>query len=435
MPWLPAIGIGILTGIIGLLTSGLVTDCYLVWYHRPNDVGSSFLVVGMALLGGLLASILGVIVARVMGPGGWKVFGSSSGLVLAVNGLIATALYLGADIPPTIGGQSLRLEMEIRLPLGHAKPLGKGEFILASAVDGVQKNSQSGELRVDAVRLEDDRWIVPAEAKLFSSRGMRITAATIGDEDIGGFVVPLPKHPGEAYERWSEWYPQSRPGDPPWPNTKSSFRIRVARIPPPSPPPTAQEWAAQRKAMEQAKFDLIPADAPISDLIPYTEPHIAEKRRIGALKRIISRPALVRELSSLMLTDGPYDEAAREAAAALHLIGRLDPPSADLIPGVLAAGRDIVARIRKFNASTPEQDPNYEAAADVDIRFNGWMDAVRNLRAKAGGNFLPELREILELSRVRPDSQAMQGDIRRVASYYMKLWGGVEPLPSDPPPR
>ena len=29
----------------------------------------------------------------------------------------------------------------------------------------------------------------------------------------------------------------------------------------------------------------------------------------------------------------------------------------------------------------------------------------------------------------------MQQDVRRVASYYLKTWVGVEPLPGDPPPR
>lgn len=71
----------------------------------------------------------------------------------------------------------------------------------------------------------------------------------------------------------------------------------------------------------------------------------------------------------------------------------------------------------------------------MSVRFSAWMEAVRALREKAGGDFTPELRPILELSRVRPDSHAMRGDVCRVASYYMKQWANLEPLPGDPPPR
>jgi hypothetical protein len=63
------------------------------------------------------------------------------------------------------------------------------------------------------------------------------------------------------------------------------------------------------------------------------------------------------------------------------------------------------------------------------------MSAVRTLRAGAGGDFVPELQEILTLSRVREDSHCLQADVRRVASYYLKEWAGVEPLAGDPKPR
>jgi hypothetical protein len=57
------------------------------------------------------------------------------------------------------------------------------------------------------------------------------------------------------------------------------------------------------------------------------------------------------------------------------------------------------------------------------------------LREKSGGDFIPELKTILELSRVRTDSRGMKFDVCRVASYYLHAWAGVEPLPTDPKPR
>ena len=88
-----------------------------------------------------------------------------------------------------------------------------------------------------------------------------------------------------------------------------------------------------------------------------------------------------------------------------------------------------------MNATTTQQDPSCLGAADVAVRFSAWMVAVRTLREKSGGDFTPELRTILELSRVRNDSIVMRGDVLRVASYYMQQWAGLTPLPTDPNPR
>jgi hypothetical protein len=64
-----------------------------------------------------------------------------------------------------------------------------------------------------------------------------------------------------------------------------------------------------------------------------------------------------------------------------------------------------------------------------------WHITITSLREKSGGDFTPELKTILELSRVKKDSVRMQIDVCRVASYYLHVWAGVEPLPTDPPPR
>jgi len=56
------------------------------------------------------------------------------------------------------------------------------------------------------------------------------------------------------------------------------------------------------------------------------------------------------------------------------------------------------------------------------------------LREKNGGDFTPELKTILELSRVRKESRSMRVDVCRVASYYLHEWAGIEPLPGDPKP-
>ncbi len=432
MPWLLSFLVAALSGILGLFSSGFVAAAYANWYHVSTREGAAgFFVVGMALLGGIAGFIVGLVSSRVVAaPSFGKVIACSSGVVLGIAGLAALLLYVLADIPPRIDGDELRLEVEIRLPAGYAKPDGKPEFTLGSVINHTQRASESGELKVNAARLENGRWIITAEVQLFTTRGLRSIGARLDEKDIAGFIVPLPARPGKAHEQWSEWGPRPPAGSPPWPDTEPSYRFRVQRIPPPPPPPTMGEIEAREEAETQAEFDAIAPDAPLAVWIPYTPPWQNETRRLAAIQRVASRPGLVDEIGALALDPDP-----RQAEAALRLISHLPQPSADLIPSVIAAGRDIIARIRKFNATTPEQDPGFEGAADVSIRFSSWMEAVRTLREKCGGDFTPELREILELSRVRTNSHAMRADVLRVASYYMKTWTGLEPLPGDPPPR
>jgi len=58
---------------------------------------------------------------------------------------------------------------------------------------------------------------------------------------------------------------------------------------------------------------------------------------------------------------------------------------------------------------------------------------VKSLRENGSEDFLAELQEILKLSRFRTESVTMQSDVRRVASHYLQLWGGIDPLPGDRP--
>lgn len=439
MNWLLSLLVAVLTGILGLFAAGLVAAAYADWYHLPSREGASgFFVLFAALLGGAAATVLGLIVARVVAAGAAPGFGMAIlyafGTVISISGVIALLCYGFADFPPTLNGEELRLEVELKLPKEHQVPpaevKGARDFVLGSVVDHTQRTSKYGELKVEQARQEDGRWTVPAEVLLFTTRGDRVIDAHLGEASIAGFVLPLPAHPGEEFEQWSEWGPRPPAGSPPWPDSKTSFRFRIQRIPPPPPPPTAEEYEAQKEEAEQAKFDAIPADAPIPVWLEYTPEWMNEKRRMVAVSRILERPQFTQELGALML-----DEDPRKAEAALRFVGSIATPSEGIREIVAAAGRDVIRRIKKFNAATEQQDPSYEGAADASIRFGSWMVAVRALREKTKADFVPELREILELSRVRTDSFVMQQDIRRVSSFYMKEWAGVEPMPGDPPPK
>jgi hypothetical protein len=170
-----------------------------------------------------------------------------------------------------------------------------------------------------------------------------------------------------------------------------------------------------------------PADAPLSTwLTLLDEPDLAASARA----QISSRPDLVEELRVLALAESPDS-----AAAALRFIGNQSGASPQFIPVVQAAGIDLAERMRRFNSTSIEADPSYQGAADLSVRFNGWMQAAQNLREHSGADLTPELQTLLELSRIRTDSHVIRSDICRVASFHLHLWAGIPPLPSDPSPR
>lgn len=437
MSWLLSLLVSLLCGAVALLTSGVVAALYAEWYDVSTREGcAGFFVVGLALAGGVAGCIFGLVLAQILGTedarGFLKAAGVSCATVLGVGAAAALAFFLCADFPPKLHGDELVLEVEFRLPEGQTLAAsGFGEetaFLLGSVAGGTRRATRNGGLKLDQAREEAGRWIVPAEVFLFTSRGDRMIEVRSGDAVRCAFRVPLPAHPGPDNEAWSGWLPQPPPGSPPWPETEASFRFRIRRLPPPPPPPTAEESAALREQEEQATFEAIPADAPITAFLPYTPSWQDATRREAAITRITERPEFASELGRLMVSSDN-----REAEAAMRFVGEMPSPDPALIPAVQAAGGDVIGRMQKFNASTVEQDPSYEGAADVSIRFSAWMVAVRALGDPA--DFLPQLAEILKLSRVRTDSYVMQQDVRRVASYYMKEWAGVEPLPGDPPPR
>lgn len=412
-----------------MLSAGLVAAVYAQWYNVSNREGAAgFFIMGIAIFGGIGGCIHGLVIARFLAAQGiWKALACSSGTLLCVAGFAALMFYVFADIPPKIQGDQLHLEVEIKLPAGHARPAGKAKFTLGSVINHRQRAAQQGDLHLDKTRLEDGRWIVPAEVFLFTARGLRCIMAEVEGTNIASFIIPLPARPGSTQEQWSEWGPQPRTGSPPWPDSQPSYRFRVQRILPPPPQPTDEEI---REAAEQGAFNALTPDAPLSAWIHYTKPGLSETRAAAALQQIVRRTGLIGELNALMLDSDPW-----QASMAFDFISRLSQPPAELIPGVKAAGHDIIARMRKFNATPPQADPGLDVATDIAVRFSSWKEAVRTLRGSAGGDFIPELREMLELSRVRTDSQVMRYDVRRVASYYLKTWAGVGPHPDDPPPR
>ncbi len=439
MSWPLSTMVALLSGVLGLVAGGLVMNACVRWYRISGfEGGSGYAVVAVALLGGVAGAILGFVVARMLtgegGPGFLKALGVAWALVLAIAGLAAVIAWALADIPPRIGGRELMLEVELMLPVDvKASPArGSGESFLglASVANHVQRNVVRGELRPADARLQGGRWVVPGSVHVDTSRGLRALDIQLNGEPVQGFLVPLPARPGREFLEWSEWGPRPPASQPPWPDSKPSFRFRVSPIEPPPPGPTPEELAAEEVEAEQARFDAMDPGATVADWLPWTRYGASEEHQAGAITQMMSRGSFVAEMTALITS--PDTDVAAEA---LRLIPRLPAPPDSLVPPVAAVGRDLAVRLHRVNGTSAEADPGYGGAADVASRFSSWMEAVRTLRESCGGDFTPELLEILKLSRERPDSMSIRGSVLRVASYWMSEWTGLAPLPGDPPPR
>lgn len=431
MNWLLNIAVGILTGLAWLFGGGFVANSCVKWYRISSfEGGSGYFIVVISLISGVLGLIAGIVVACALrsgpNPSFLKALGAAWGITLALTMMALAVCWWLADIPPRIDGRPLLLEVELRLPKGAGSPAGGGESFLKlhSLAGQTSRGSETGELRPGEARLENERWIVPGEVAVFTQRGSRLLQIQLNGEEVQGALVPLPARPGKPFLEWSEWLPRS-----PWPDTKYSYRFRVQLIMPPPPGPTPEEITTQRNADELAAVGALDLDAPITDWLPYLGPGANEAIRTAAIERIRSRSGFRDELSELLVS-----EETGRATVFLRLVEHL-PPDAGLVGDVAAAGSDLAGRIKKVNATPPEEDPHYDGAADVSSRFNAWMAAARALRSNGGDDFTDELAAILELSRVRTDSRAMQQDVCRVASFYLQEWAGIAPLPTDPKPR
>ena len=239
MSWLASLFVALLTGVLGIVCSGLVAIGAVDWYRIPAREGQSgYFVIFFGLLGGIAGLIIGIVSARIVGttapPGFFKGLGLAWGIVVAIAGGAALVSWNLADIPPKIADELLDLAVEIRLPVGETNPAsltGDSYLTLGSVnpLNGVQRKSEQGKLEVSQAKLVDGRWVIPGSVGLFTTRGKPSITIELGGKSRGGFMVPMPARPRRTQDEWSEWLPRGRPGGEPWPDTESSFRFRVQR--------------------------------------------------------------------------------------------------------------------------------------------------------------------------------------------------------------
>jgi hypothetical protein len=236
MSWLASIAIALLTAAAGLVLGGYLASLAVGWYRVSSfEGGSGYFVVAFALLGLVAGFVVGLAVSRVgaasFGFGFWKAFLASQLIVGGLAVFVGGIARLAADVPPTLGGEAMLMQVEIRWPASTtespATDTTARRLRLFSVSGGRARNSRVGALWPEDARQEDGHWIVPGAVAVYTSRGDRMLLIEPQPEGARGWQVPLPGHPGKTQLAWSPWIPRTPDGTP----LPDAFTMRFKVLP------------------------------------------------------------------------------------------------------------------------------------------------------------------------------------------------------------
>jgi hypothetical protein len=437
MTWLASIGVGILTAIIGAFGTYGMGDLCVRWYRiSPREGGSGVFVVLLALLGGFVGFLVGVVSARIVAsgaaPGFFKSLALGAGSVVGLVVITTFICWLAADLPTTIDGDAAELHGEVRCPPGFAiRAADLPDDWNARLDTRTREMTSHNPLRVNEARQEDGRWIIPVTLGINTSVREKLLYVWLGEKAGTRLFTPIfSSKPVKRDRTWSGWLESSEDPDKPRLASEDRFelRFRIDRVPPPEPMPAPSgpskaELKAQLNAQEAAAFAALTPESPLEDLLKFTLYSQPEDRRLLAGAMIGRRPGVVAEMSAQILSSN--QETSNLAMRALAFI---KPLPAELAVPVAQVGEKIIAALRTFNASKPSDDPHYQGAADIALLFTGWFEGPHALHNYAGVDGRAQLRQIVELAEQRQDSSVLQDHVARPAKSFITKWTPVPVL-------
>lgn len=363
--WFLSIVVALLTGVLALFVAGFVANLCVGWYRISSfEGGSGYFVVFMALGGGLAGSVVGLVVARIVAnsarAGFLNALGASAAVVLLIAGAIAGIARLVADVPPTIDGQQLLLEVELRWPATSAADpttmRGVGALTLGSTTVGrTVRASREGPLWLERATRVDGRWVAPGAVEIFTSRGTAVLDARAGGERLAGFVLPLDGSPGREFLEWSEWLPSSKSGAPPLPD-QFSYRFRVRRAGDPIREETVGPFTVGTaanyfyRAHEDEQFA-----AQSTFRIAF------QGKPVAGLDDVLAA-AVVRESPAALLVEARGDDGGTSCLLALDDGGRVKTEALDLFAGAMLETPPVTSDELLFRQAKDRSNPR------------GWLD-------------------------------------------------------------
>jgi hypothetical protein len=237
MSWIASLLVALLAAAIGLVLAGFIASHAVSWYRISSfEGGAGYFVVGMALLGFVIAFAIGLIASRIVAAsahaGAWRAIGWSQLTVIGIAVIVAAIARFSADVAPKLNGEELLLVVEMKWPATQttspATDTTPRRLKLFASHDHVARASRDGALWMEDAHQVDGRWVVPGAVAVWTSRGDRVLSVEPAIDGMSGFLVPLPAWPTKAQLEWSEWMPRTRDGAPPLPD---GFRMRFKVLP------------------------------------------------------------------------------------------------------------------------------------------------------------------------------------------------------------
>jgi hypothetical protein len=223
--------IALLTGVAGAVLAFIGGDMATRAHNVSNfeggrAMGLVFLIVPAGLLVGL---VIGVVVARNVGEPGFSGFAKAQGIaLLAATGLAVLAFgfaILRAPRTPTLDGQPLVLDFEVRMPDGRDVP-SADDFTVLMTSRGYGDDRRNADLQLDSTSSSEGRVVIPARAPLNTTTTQRFLVVN----DVGGkyywFDLPLRAKPKALDLEWSDWWPAPGKSATADVNGNGGFQIR-----------------------------------------------------------------------------------------------------------------------------------------------------------------------------------------------------------------
>lgn len=213
MKALPVLAIALLTAIAGAVVS-IAASLYLTeLYHVSDFEGGRGMLIFFVLapLGFIVGLIIGLIVALFSHKTGFSGFAKAQGVALGITfglaALVSGVLYLAADHPPTLGGKSLALEFELKIPPTLKLPAQPSVQTLHASLYANDRDNCYALLDYDKIATRDGLVFVPGKASLLSQTFNRDLLVSIESEGGASQFIKLKQHakPTKEDEAWSDW--------------------------------------------------------------------------------------------------------------------------------------------------------------------------------------------------------------------------------------
>ena len=373
MGWLLSLSSAIIAAIAGCLLAFYIGEKCVTWYRISSFEGGSGYAVVFIAFGGLLAGFgVGLTVSKSFGTGFLHGTGLTLATVVAISGVVYLLARLGGDVPPELNGDTLHLQVEMRMAPGwqpsHLAQAGRNYCLLTSLAGNQRRRPRYGTLDFKNATLQDGRWIVPCQVDIHSNRSPLLVGVQLGKRTNLEFVSPLPSQPTAANEQWTAW---SATGFSQTQAPGYEYRVRVKR----DNVVRAERQAAETAAYEnrQRDFAALNDSSPLKAWLPFANSYNSDDISGHAQRYLGTR---LPEFETLLADPDPSI-----VIGALKVLLYHQTPPKTLTPAIIASGRAVLPLIERAKQAKDPDDPDQLAEKHAREFVEIWKSVAEKTNA------------------------------------------------------